>query len=204
MSNRKLKTSRLYEVYAFTSSVLITQCKTVWQGTSRILSSVVKAHCEPGTLWTAVQDSMGCTRNLIHLLSANTAKPQDLPVIRSWYSSTDAKSWTNRALSTHVCSILSCIHSSTSNLTNSPQSIGSLLEPLKLAKCNPFSIPLTPVAKHNWHETGRRVTHYLHITSRPCLCLPTVESTLYASKISVLSQAICSGHWSSGLRCLLQ
>lgn len=168
MWNRKLKTSRLYEVYyAFTASVLITQCKTVWQGTSRILSSVVKTHCAPGTLWTAVQDSMGCTRNPIHLLSADTTKPQDLPVIRSWYSSTDAKSWTNRALSTHVCSILSCIHSSTSNLTNSPQSIRSLL--LKLAKCNPFSIPLTPVAKHNWHETGRRVTHYLRITSRPSM-----------------------------------
>lgn len=189
MWNRKLKTSRLYEVYyAFTSSVLITQCKTVWQGTSR---SVVKAHCEPGTLWTAVQDSIVCTRNLIHLLSANTTKPQDLPVIRSWYSSPDAKSWTNRALSTHVCSILSCIHSSTSNLTNSPQSIRSLLQPLKLAKCNPSSIPLTPVAKHNWLETGRRVTHYLRITSRPCLCLPTVESTLYASKFqSYLKQYV--------------
>jgi hypothetical protein len=166
----------------------------VWDCVTRYFKNTIQ-YCE-SSLWTRnltniIAGSMGCTRNPIHLLSANTTKPQGLPVTRSWYSPTDAKSWTNRALSTHVCSILSCIHSSTSNLTNSPQSIGSLLPPLKLEKCNPFSIPLTPVAKHTWYETGRRVTHYLLIRSRPCLCLPTVESTLYVSKFqSYLKQYV--------------
>jgi len=198
MWNRKLieQTSKLWGILCIH---VLSAYYPVWDCVTRYFKNTIQ-YCE-SSLWTRnltniIAGSMGCTRNPIHLLSANTSKSQGLPVTRSWYSLTDAKSWTNRALSTHVCSILSCIHSSTSNLTNSPQSIGSLLPPLKLEKCNPFSIPFTPVAKHNWYETGRRVTlffasqadHAFVCQQYKALCMPASFSLISSNMFWSLVQ----------------